>query len=200
MLNYSVSNFFANGWLNIEDDDYLLYWVKVKSSLSAHVFNNKVQNQLVLYLEGQKLNSSNRIFKLKDLWTALNFKMIQSIFDPNQLHSHCCFPRWVTELFSKRLNNVKDKYKNYGEYEFFANNYEPGQVDLGCIKEYIQSMKSRTVSAEVLIKWNKWFSACNQYVNDFHVKWMKKFGHHVDEEEDESSADEYEEEDSEQEE
>ena len=46
------------------------------------------------------------------------------------------------------------------------------------------------MSAEALIEWNKWFSARNQYVDDYHVKWMKKFGHHVDEEEGGSSEDE----------
>ena len=40
-LKYSVYNVVANGWLNIEDDEYTLYWVKVKISLSAHMFNNK---------------------------------------------------------------------------------------------------------------------------------------------------------------
>ena len=37
----------------------------------------------------------------------------------------------------------------------------------------------------------KWFSACNQYMDAFHVKLMKEFVHNVDEEEDVSS--EYEE-------
>ena len=65
-LNYSVANVVANGWLNIEDDEHPLNWVKGKSSLFAHVFNNKVHNRLILYLEGQKRNSSNRISKLKN--------------------------------------------------------------------------------------------------------------------------------------
>ena len=51
-------------------------------------------------------------------------------------------------------------------------------------------MESRTVSAEALIEWKKWFSAWNQYVDDCHVKWIKKFGYHVDEEEDGISEDE----------
>ena len=51
-------------------------------------------------------------------------------------------------------------------------------------------MESITVSAEVLI-------AQNQYVDDCHVKWMKKFGHCVVEEEDGSCEDEESEEDSE---
>ena len=51
-------------------------------------------------------------------------------------------------------------------------------------------MESRIVSAESLIEWNKWFSAWNQYVDNCHVKQMKKFGHHVDVEEDGSSQDE----------
>ena len=46
-------------------------------------------------------------------------------------------------------------------------------------------------------KWNKCFSAWNQYVDYFHEKWMKKFGHNVDEEEDGSSEYEESEEDSE---
>ena len=41
-LKYSFVNAAANGWLNIEDDENPLYWVKGKSNLSAHVFNNKV--------------------------------------------------------------------------------------------------------------------------------------------------------------
>ena len=35
----------------------------------------------------------------------------------------------------------------------------------------------------------KWFSVQNQYVDDCHVKWTKKFGHNVDEYEDGSSED-----------
>ena len=46
---------------------------------------------------------------------------------------------------------------------------------------------------------NKWFSDQNQYVDNCHVKWMKKFGHHVDEEEGSSSEDEESEEYSEEE-
>ena len=42
-------------------------------------------------------------------------------------------------------------------------------------------MESRTVSAETVIEWNKWFYAWNDYMEDCHGKWMKKFGHHVDE-------------------
>ena len=75
---------------------------------------------------------------------------------------------------------MKDKYQKHGEDEFYTNNYEPGELALGLSKEYIQSMESRTVSSEALIKWNKWFSAWKQYVDDCHVKLMKKFGHHVD--------------------
>ena len=51
-------------------------------------------------------------------------------------------------------------------------------------------MESRTMSTEALIPWNKWFSAQNQYVDDFRVKWIKRFGHRVDKEEDGSSEDE----------
>ena len=53
------------------------------------------------------------------------------------------------------------------------------------------------MSAEALIIWNKWFSAWNQYVDDCHVKLMKKFGCNVDKEEDGISEDEDKEEDSE---
>ena len=49
-LKYSVANVVANGCLNIEDDEHPLYWLKGKSSLYAHVFNNNVQNQLTMYL------------------------------------------------------------------------------------------------------------------------------------------------------
>ena len=63
-FKYSVSNIVANGWINIEDDEHPLYLVKGKSSLYAHVFDNKVHNRLILYLEGQKHNLSNRISKL----------------------------------------------------------------------------------------------------------------------------------------
>ena len=51
-------------------------------------------------------------------------------------------------------------------------------------------MESRTAIAEALINCNKWFSASNQYIDDFHVKQIRKFGHHVDEEEYGSSEDE----------
>ena len=44
-LNYSVDNVVTNGWLNIEDDEDPIYWVKGKSSLSALVFNNKVHDR-----------------------------------------------------------------------------------------------------------------------------------------------------------
>ena len=50
-------------------------------------------------------------------------------------------------------------------------------------------MELITVSPEAINEWNKWFSARNQCVDDCHVKYMNKFGHHVDEEEDESSED-----------
>ena len=79
----------------------MLYWVKGKGSLSAHVFNNKVHNQLILYLEGQKYNSSNRVSKLKEPWNDLNVKAIQSIFHHNQLHSSCHFPKEVAEYLFK---------------------------------------------------------------------------------------------------
>ena len=43
----------------------------------------------------------------------------------------------------------------------------------------------------------KWFGARNEYMEDCHVKFMKKYGHDVDKEEDVSSKDEESEEDSE---
>ena len=48
-------------------------------------------------------------------------------------------------------------------------------------------MESGTVIAEALIAWNKWLSAWNQYMDDCHVKRMKKFVHNVDEGDDGSS-------------
>ena len=108
--------------------------VKGKSSLSAHVFNNKVQNRFIQCLEGQKWILSNRIIKLKEPWNALNLKVIQSIILLNQLHGCCHFPKEVAEYFSKWLNNVKDKYQKHGEDEFYTNNYEPVEVALGWSK------------------------------------------------------------------
>ena len=58
--------YFSTGWINIEDGEHLLYCVKGRISLSAHVFNNKVQNWLIIYLEGQKRNLSHSISKLKE--------------------------------------------------------------------------------------------------------------------------------------
>ena len=96
-FKYYVTNVFVKGCLNIEDDEHLLYSVKVRSSLSTHLFNNKLQNQLILYLKGQKWNSSNRISKLKEPWTALNLKAVQYILLPNQLYSCCQFLKEVAE-------------------------------------------------------------------------------------------------------
>ena len=96
--------------------------------------------------------------------------MIQSIFHPNQLHSRFHFPKEMKEYLSKRLKNVKNKYHKHGEDEFYTDTYEPGEVALGWSKEYIQSMKSRTVSVEALNEWSKCFSACNQYVYDCRVR------------------------------
>ena len=89
---------------------------------------------LILYLEGQRINPSNSISKLKEPRTALNLKAIQSIFHPDQLHSRCHFPKEVTEYFSKQLNNGKDAYHNHGEDEFYTDNYNPGEVELGWSK------------------------------------------------------------------
>ena len=47
------------------------------------------------------------------------------------------------------------------------------------------------MSDEALIKWNKLFCSNSEYIEDCHGKWMKKYGHCVDEEEGVSS--EYEE-------
>ena len=51
-LKYSVSKFFVNVWIKIEHYEHPLYWVKGKSSLYVYLFNNKVHNRLILYLEG----------------------------------------------------------------------------------------------------------------------------------------------------
>ena len=61
-------------------------------------------------------------------------------------------------------------------------------------------MESIKVSAGELIKWYKCFCAWNEYMEHFHVKWMKKFGHRLDEEEDGSGENEEPKEDSEKEE
>ena len=97
MMKYSVSKFVANEWIRIEDEDHPLYWVKGKRILSAHVFNNKLNNCLPLYLGGQKGNPSNRISNLKETWTDLNLKLIQSIFNSNQIHSCCHLTKEVAE-------------------------------------------------------------------------------------------------------
>ena len=65
MLEYFFAIISANGWVNIEDDEHQFYWVKGKSSLYALVFNNKLQNQLIVYFQGQKRNYISRIIKLK---------------------------------------------------------------------------------------------------------------------------------------
>ena len=72
-MEYSVANFFDNVWLNIEDYGNPLYWVKVKSSLYVRLLNNRVQNQLILYLKGRvsTRNLSINILKLKEPWTDL---------------------------------------------------------------------------------------------------------------------------------
>ena len=134
MLKYSVTNFVANGCLNIEDDEHPLYWFKGEISLSVDVFNNKVHNWLILYLEGQKRNSSNRIRKLKEPWTALHLKEVQSIFQPYQLHSFCHLPKEMAEYLSKKLNNVEYKYQKHGEDDFYTHYYKPGEVTFGWIK------------------------------------------------------------------
>ena len=51
-------------------------------------------------------------------------------------------------------------------------------------------MESRTLSAKALFEQKKWFSARNQYLDDCHTIWMRKFYHHVDEEQDGNSEDE----------
>ena len=43
-LKYYIANAVVKGWLNIEDDEPTIYWVKAESSLSAHLFDNKVHN------------------------------------------------------------------------------------------------------------------------------------------------------------
>ena len=61
-LEYSVANVVANECLSIEDDEHLLYWVKGNISLFALVFNSKVQNQLIMYLQGQVIT---------EIWVAI---------------------------------------------------------------------------------------------------------------------------------
>ena len=48
-----------------------------------------------MYFEGHKQISSKRIINLKELWTVLNLKVIQSIFHPDELHSHFKFLKEV---------------------------------------------------------------------------------------------------------
>ena len=55
--------------------------------------------------------------------------------------------------FNKRINRVKEKHNKYGDHEFYTNNEEDGQVPLGWINEYIQSMESIKMSAEEPIQW-----------------------------------------------
>ena len=89
--------------------------MKGKRRFSKNLFNNKVHNWLILYLQSQKRNVSNRISNLKQPWTNINLKEIQSMFHPDQLHSRCRFPKEAVEYFSKRLKNVRDKYDKHGE-------------------------------------------------------------------------------------
>ena len=65
---------------------------------------------------------------------CFKFKGNSVYFHTNQLHSRCHFPKEVAEYFSKRLNNVKDKYQKYGEYGFYTDNCELGEVALGWSK------------------------------------------------------------------
>ena len=109
-------------------------WVQGKISLSTLLFKLKVQNMLVLYMQGQKRNWGTRIIKLKEPWTVFNFKVIQSIFHPDQLHGRCHFLKEVAEYLSKRLNNVKDKYHNHGEDDIYTDNYNPVDLVLGWSK------------------------------------------------------------------
>ena len=153
-MDYSVTNVVANGWLNIEDDEHLIYSVKGNSSLYVLVFNKKVQNQLIGYLQGQKLNLSSSISRLKGLWTE-NLKAIQPIFHPNQLHSCCHFPREVAEYLYKQLNNVKERFIKYGENDFYTKNYPDGGVQVGWKNEFIQSITSIILLSGSLIEWNK---------------------------------------------
>ena len=65
-LDYFVANVITNVWLNIEDDENSLYWVKGKSCLSALMFDKKVHNQLILYSQG-KISTRNLISKIVKL-------------------------------------------------------------------------------------------------------------------------------------
>ena len=64
------------------------------------------------------------------MWTDINLKVVKSIFHPLQLHSHFKLTKEVVEYFSKKLNNMKEKYQKYWQHEFYTNNYEAEQVQL----------------------------------------------------------------------
>ena len=98
------------------------------------------------------------------------------------------------------MNNVKDNQHNHGDDDLYTNKYEPGDVAFGWSVEYIQSGQSITVGTVGLVELNKWFSAHNQYMDGCHVKWINKFGHNVDEEDNDISGDEQSKEDYEKEE
>ena len=136
-MEYSVANVVANGWPNIEDYDNPLYWVRCESSLSALGFNKKVNNQLVLYLQGQVSthNLSIKIVKLKETWTENNFKDIQFIFNPDIMYISCHFPKEVADCFTKGISSVKEKYQKYGEHDLYTKNYKAGEVPVGWSNE-----------------------------------------------------------------
>ena len=86
-LEYSVANVVTNGWLKIEDDEHMLYWVKGKIILSALVFNKKVYNLWIMYLQGNIItrNFSSKVVKSKEPWPEKHLKAIQFIFH----HIYC---------------------------------------------------------------------------------------------------------------
>ena len=96
---YYVSNVVSNYCLKIEDDEHPLYRVKGNSGLSVLVFNNKVQNLLILYLQGKvsTRNLGGNILKLKEPWTEKKLESIQFIFQPDLLYSNFHFPKEVAD-------------------------------------------------------------------------------------------------------
>ena len=107
--------------------------MKVRSSLSALVFNKKVQNKLILYLQGQvsTRNLSSNIVKLKEPWTEKHLKAIQIIFHLYLLYIYCQFPKDVLNYFTMSINSLQEKYQKYRDHEFYTKNYEAIQVLLG---------------------------------------------------------------------
>ena len=85
--------------------------MKGNTSLSALVFNRKVKNRLILYLQGRfcTRNLSSKIVKLKESCTEQNLKAIQFNVHPDILYSRCHFLKEVVDYLTKRINSVKEK-------------------------------------------------------------------------------------------